>query len=103
MIDAIDIQLLSILKDNSRLSFADIGRKINLSPSSVRERIQKMEDTGVIKKYDIQIDYKKLGYEFEAFILLQVFSGHLKDVIQKYNDIQRLRLDAVRNCKVITS
>jgi DNA-binding Lrp family transcriptional regulator len=31
-----------------------------------------MEDTGVIKKYYIQIDYKKLGYEFEAFILLQV-------------------------------
>jgi Lrp/AsnC family leucine-responsive transcriptional regulator len=39
MADAIDIQLLILLKDNSRLSFSDIGRKINLSPSSVRERI----------------------------------------------------------------
>ncbi len=50
MVDAIDKQLLDILKDNSRLSFADLGRKINLSPSAVRERVQKMEDIGVIQK-----------------------------------------------------
>ena len=74
MADTIDLQLLDILKENSRLSFADLGRKINLSPSAVRERIQKLEDTGVIKKYDIKIDHKKLGYELEAFILLKVFS-----------------------------
>ena len=73
MVDAIDIQILGFLKDNSRLSFADLGRKINLSPSAVRERIQKMEDTGVIKKYGVQLDNVKLGYALEAFILLKVF------------------------------
>ena len=44
MVDDTDLKLLEILKENSRLSFADLGRKINLSPSSVRERVQKMED-----------------------------------------------------------
>lgn len=62
MVDAVDKQLLALLKENSRMSFADLGRKIKLSPSSVRERIQKLEDTGVIRKYDVQIDNKKLGY-----------------------------------------
>ena len=59
MVDDTDLKLLEILKENSRLSFADLGRKINLSPSSVRERVQKMEDEGVIKKYNIEIDNKK--------------------------------------------
>jgi Lrp/AsnC family leucine-responsive transcriptional regulator len=83
MTDNIDAQLLGLLKENSRLSFADLGRRINLSPSAVRERVQKLEDVGVIKKYDIQIDYKKLGYGLEAFILLKVFPGSLKDVLKK--------------------
>lgn len=91
MVDAFDMQLLSLLKENSRLSFADLGRKISLSPSAVRERVQKMEDTGVIKKYDIQIDNRRLGYELDAFILLKVFPGQLKDVLKKIKDFPEIK------------
>lgn len=83
MADTIDFKLLSILKENARLSYADLGRQINLSPSAVRERIQKMEDVNIIKKYSIQIDQRQLGYDIEAFILLKVFRGQLKHVIEK--------------------
>lgn len=86
MVDSVDEKILGILKANSRLSFADLGRKINLSPSSVRERVQKLEDTGIIQKYDIKIDHRKLGYDLEAFILLKVFQGQLKQVISKVAD-----------------
>jgi len=83
MVDDIDKKLLDILNKNSRLSFADLGRQINLSPSSVRERVQKLEEEGVIKKYNIQINNKLIGYDLEAFILLKVFPGKLKYVIDK--------------------
>jgi Lrp/AsnC family leucine-responsive transcriptional regulator len=43
--------LLDVLQDNSRLSFADLGRKRNRSPSAVRERIKKLEEFEVIQKY----------------------------------------------------
>ncbi|WP_203257151.1 Lrp/AsnC family transcriptional regulator [Hyunsoonleella ulvae] len=86
MVDDTDLKLLSILKENSRLSFADLGRQINLSPSSVRERVQKMEEEGVIKKYSIQIDNKKIGYDLEAFILVKVFPGKLQYVIKKVKE-----------------
>lgn len=91
MLDTIDEQLLNILKGNSRLSFADLGRKINLSPSAVRERIQKMEDSEVIKKYSIKIDNKKLGYALEAFILLKVFPGQLKHVLTKIKTFSEIK------------
>lgn len=86
MVDSIDLKLIEILKQNSRLSFADLGRKINLSPSSVRERIQKMEDEMIIKKYNIEIDNKKIGFDLEAFILVKVFPGKLKYVIEKVKE-----------------
>ena len=91
MVDQVDKQLLGILQENSRLSFADLGRKINLSPSAVRERVQKMEDSGVILKYDIQIDNKKLGYDIEAFILLKVYQGQLKHVLEKIKNYPEIK------------
>lgn len=91
MVDAVDKRLLDLLKDNSRLSFADLGRKINLSPSAVRERVQRLEDSGIIKKYNVQIDYKKFGYDLEAFILLKVFQGQLKHVIKKITDFPEIQ------------
>ncbi|APY12039.1 ArsR family transcriptional regulator [Seonamhaeicola sp. S2-3] len=90
MVDNTDKKLLDILKENSRLSFADLGRKINLSPSSVRERVQKLEEEGVIKKYDIQINNKLIGYDLEAFILLKVFPGKLKYVINKVHEFPEI-------------
>ncbi len=83
MVDKIDQQLIDVLKENARLSFAELGRKINLSPSAVRERIQKLEDSGIIKKYSIQIDSKKMGYDLEAFILIKVFPGLLQHALDK--------------------
>ena len=91
MVDIVDEQILGILKENSRLSFADLGRKINLSPSAVRERVQKLEEIGVIKKYNTQIDNKKLGYDIEAFVLLKCFPGQLRYVIEKITDYPEIK------------
>lgn len=90
MVDLIDKRILDALKENSRLSFAELGRKINLSPSSVRERVQRMEDSGIIKKYNIQLDNRKLGYELEAFMLLKVFPGRLKQVISDISNFPEI-------------
>ncbi len=91
MVDSLDKQLLDILKDNARLSFADLGRKINLSSSAVRERVQKLEEFGVIQKYSIQLDHKKLGNDLEAFILLKVFPGQLKHILQKIKSFREIK------------
>lgn len=90
MVDTVDKKLLEILKTNSRLSFADLGRQINLSPSAVRERVQKMEDLGVIENYNIQINQRKLGNDIEAFILLKVFPGKLKHVISEISQFPEI-------------
>lgn len=91
MLDAIDERLLAILTEDARMSFADLGRAINLSPSAVRERLQRLDESGVIKKYQVAVDHKKLGYDIEAFILLKVFQGQLKQVIERVADFPEIK------------
>jgi len=83
MLSTIDIQIIKILKKNSRASFAEIGRKIALSPSSVRERIQKLEDLGVIKSYGIKLNHAMMGNALEVFIMLKIFDGKLKYILSE--------------------
>ncbi len=77
MVDAIDLKIISRIYLNSRVSLVEIGKKIGLSPSSVRERLQKLEENGVIKAYKIQLDHSKLGFGLEVMIMLKIFSGKM--------------------------
>lgn len=89
--DTIDLKILESLQQNSRKSFADIGRIVGLSPSAVRERVQKIEDQGVIKKYGVQLDYKLLGYDLEVFILVKVFHGNLQRFLDFVKTLAEVR------------
>ncbi|RIM88147.1 Lrp/AsnC family transcriptional regulator [Staphylococcus xylosus] len=74
--DLTDRKVLEILKEDSKVSLNYISNEVNLSTPSVRERINKLRDIGVIKKYTIEIDYKTLGYDIEVIIDI-VIKNHL--------------------------
>lgn len=91
MVDQLDIKIISELNKNSRQSFAEIGRLINLSASSVRERVQKLEDIGLIKAYQLKIDNTKLGYGLEIFLMLKLFSGKLGVFMKAINSFPEIK------------
>lgn len=90
MVDSLDLQIIDILKENSRYSYAEIGRKIALSPSSVRERVQKLEDVGIIESYTLEINPGLLGYGMEVFILLKIFDGKLNLILKEINGFKEV-------------
>ncbi|UBZ05608.1 Lrp/AsnC family transcriptional regulator [Salegentibacter mishustinae] len=85
MIDKADLKLIELLKVNSKTSYADLSKKVSLSASSVRERINKLEDMGVIKSYSLEVNQALLGNSLEVFILLKVFTGKLQFAIKELN------------------
>lgn len=91
MVDAIDRKIIGILETNSKASFAEISQKIFLSPSSVRERVKKLEDQGVIKGYSLNLDHALLGNSIEVFILLKVFTGKLQFAITELQSYPEIR------------
>lgn len=91
MLDEFHHKIIDLLKKDSRMSYAEIGRLIHLSPSSVRERVQYLIDTGYIKSFSIEIDPAKLGFELEAFITIKLFSGKLKKFISIVNEFKEVQ------------
>lgn len=97
MLDEFNIKIIEFLKKNARASYAEIGREIHLSPSSVRERVQYLIDTGIIKNFSVEIDQTQMGYGLKAFILLKLFSGKLMNFISIANQFKE-----VQHCYRIT-
>jgi Lrp/AsnC family leucine-responsive transcriptional regulator len=87
-LDRFDKEILEILKVNGRESYAEIGRRIGLSASSVRERMQRLFDIGVIKNFTIEMDQNQLGYKLEAFIIIKLFTNKLKAFISSVNKFE---------------
>lgn len=91
MVDSTDRKIIDILKQNSRLPYAEIGKKIFLSPSSVRERIKKLEDMGVIKAYTLSLNQTMLGNSLEVFIMLKIFSGKFKTALTEIDSYPEVK------------
>jgi Lrp/AsnC family leucine-responsive transcriptional regulator len=76
-LDAIDDELLDLLRANARSKLADLGARVNLSASAVKRRVDRLEALGVITGYTVRIDHSKLGRQLEAFTELR-FAGDAK-------------------------
>jgi len=79
-LDRRDVMILSLLVENSRLSYREIARKTGLSSPTVIKRIQRLEEEGIIKRYTVEIDYSKLGYNLPVIIDVRVARGKLFEV-----------------------
>jgi len=77
--DDLNIKILKELQNNARITFAEIGRKIGLSAPSVAERVQKLQDSGVIEGYTTNLNLSSLGLGIESIINLEIsFNGYKK-------------------------
>lgn len=66
--DLTNRKILQSLNEDSSRSLSDISEITNLSIPAVRERINKLKDSGIIKNYTIDIDYSALGYDIDIII-----------------------------------
>jgi Lrp/AsnC family leucine-responsive transcriptional regulator len=66
-IDDVDRKILLLLAENGRLSYVDIGKELNLSRVSIRERVIEMMDNGVIEQFSVVINSDKIGKSVSAF------------------------------------
>lgn len=63
-----DLNILSHLQNNGRLSNIDLAEQINLSASPCLRRVKQLESLGIIKGYKATLDRKKVGLSMTVFI-----------------------------------
>src|ERR1035441_10052629 len=70
LLDAIGRKLLAALQEDARLSYAELGRRIGLSPAATAERLRRLEEVGIITGYRVEIDREALGLPVMAIVRL---------------------------------
>jgi Lrp/AsnC family transcriptional regulator, leucine-responsive regulatory protein len=71
-IDAIDINILTYLQEDGRISNLDLAEKVFLSPSSCLRRVRILEEAGMISRYSAVLNADALGLELDAFVQVTI-------------------------------
>ena len=100
MIDKKDEKILAELKKNARESTKTIAANINIPRVTVHDRINKMIEKGIIKSFNVTLDYKKIGYSSEVFIFVSFLSN--PDVSQRQLAKRIAKLPGVYEVHIIS-
>jgi len=97
VLDNIGRKILAELQKDPRATYAELGRRVGLSPSATAERVHRLEEAQVIRGYRIDIDPAALGYTVKAHIRM-VCDG------ERYRQFTQFvkTLEAVRECDHVT-
>ncbi|MBD3210235.1 winged helix-turn-helix transcriptional regulator [Candidatus Micrarchaeota archaeon] len=78
-IDEKDLAVLDVLKKHGEYTVRQISKRTALAPTTVHSRLKKLKKAGIIKKYTIEVDEKKLGKKLGAYILINADLKLLKE------------------------
>ena len=89
--DEIDRAIVALLTEDARRSFNDIGDRVGLSAPAVKRRVDRLEETGVIRGYTARIDRNVEGKVTETFVELYC-SGHtspteIREMVEPYEQV----------------
>lgn len=90
-IDELDLKILSMFQEDGRLSFSEMGRRLNLSESTIRKRTQSLQEKGVIKRFTIEIDPSKIGIKIVAIVGVDVDPTKLLTAAQELSEIKEIK------------
>jgi DNA-binding Lrp family transcriptional regulator len=93
--DKVDEKIIEYLKENSRESFVDIGKKLKLSESAVRRRVKNLLGSGVIKKFTLELGEENAT---SAIVLVSVDSATDTSKVS----LKLTKLDGVKTVYEIT-
>jgi Lrp/AsnC family transcriptional regulator, leucine-responsive regulatory protein len=82
-IDEMDKKILSILHENSRISYTDISKQLDLSRVAIQSRINSLIEQGVIEKFTTVINPAKIGIHVSAFFNVDVEPQYLNQVAEQ--------------------
>ena len=68
-LDSLDWNILQALQENAKQTYTEIGRRFDVAHSTVYDRIRRMEEEGIIKKYTVDIDLEKIGAKYITAIM----------------------------------
>ncbi|MCP8317558.1 MAG: Lrp/AsnC family transcriptional regulator [archaeon] len=93
--DKIDQQIIDALKENSRLTYSAIGKKIGLSEAAIRKRVKNLISKGVIKRFTVEVN---MSQRANAVVLVSVSPSTSTSTISE----KLCRIEGIKDVHEIT-
>ena len=97
MIDSTDRLILEAISGNARMSLKQIAAHAGLSSPSAGERLRKLEESGIVRRYAAELDGKQLGLSVEALVRVKPLPGRQRNVRERIESMAE-----VAECDSIT-
>jgi Lrp/AsnC family leucine-responsive transcriptional regulator len=99
-LDKIDLSILKILQENSKITNLDLSKKIGLSPAPTLERVKKLENSGIIESYHAQVSPGAIGLNVKTFVLVSL-AWHKENALNHF--LEKVQsIGEITECYIIT-
>jgi len=88
MLDDLDKNIINMLQEDARASFADVARKLNVSEGTVHLRVKKLKNSGIIRGFYTVISPDKVGKGLTAIICVKADPAKYPDVLNVLNSMK---------------
>lgn len=82
-LDSTDLDILAELYADSRITNKELAKQVNIAASTCLERVKRLQSSGVIKAFSLEIDFKAVGGNIEAMTSVRL-GRHNRKVIQDF-------------------
>ena len=106
VLDNVDLQILTLLQANARISNSDLAKEVGMAPSAVLERVKKLEQKKVILQYNTAINPVAVQQKLLAFIFIKSKEGftcstQTADALAKIPEVQEVHHIAGEDCFLV--
>ena len=95
-LDKIDLKILKLLQENSKITNLDLSKRIGLSPAPTLERVKKLENSKVIESYHAKVNSQAIGLNVKTFVLVSLAwqkENALTNFLEKIQDIEECKYE----------
>lgn len=82
-LDVLDMKIVKCLIEDGRTTYRSIAEEAGVSEATVKNRIDRLMEEGVIKKFTAVLDYHKLGRAIKSFVGLRVQPAKLQEIVEE--------------------
>jgi Lrp/AsnC family transcriptional regulator for asnA, asnC and gidA len=103
-LDEKDTEILSLLRENARLTTNEMSKELGIPQTTIHNRIKRMKETGVIKRFTVDLDRKKIGRGLVAYVLCTVsYHASRREKINQYKVAKLIKaLPQVEEVSIVT-
>lgn len=91
-VDDLDLKLLELLLDDSRATCKCLASKLDADERTIQKRLKKLVELGVVRKFTIDVDWSKLGFNLQGYVGTRtaVGSGARKSLFEFFDSQPRI-------------